>query len=35
MLEQQNCCLQTEIRDNDTVYDSATPTETETGAGGN
>uniref|UniRef100_A0A915EMP9 F-box protein 11 n=1 Tax=Ditylenchus dipsaci TaxID=166011 RepID=A0A915EMP9_9BILA len=31
-LEQQNCCLQTEIRDNDTVYDSAIPTETETGA---
>ncbi|KAI1720717.1 right handed beta helix region domain-containing protein [Ditylenchus destructor] len=30
-LEQQTCCLQTEIRDNDTVYDSAVPTETETG----
>ncbi|KAL3101334.1 hypothetical protein niasHT_028090 [Heterodera trifolii] len=31
-LEQQNCCLQTEIRDNDTIYDSAQPTESETGS---
>lgn len=29
-LEQHTCCLQTEIRDNDTVYDSAQPTESET-----
>jgi F-box protein 11 len=29
-LEHSVCRLQTEIRDNDTVYDSATPTETET-----
>jgi len=29
-LDKQHCKLQTEIRDNDTVYDSATPTETET-----
>ncbi|VDD96295.1 unnamed protein product [Enterobius vermicularis] len=28
-LEKQ-CCLQSETRDNDTVYDSATPTDTET-----
>lgn len=28
-LERQ-CTLQSEVRDNDTVYDSATPTETET-----
>uniref|UniRef100_A0A0N4Z5C7 F-box only protein 11 n=1 Tax=Parastrongyloides trichosuri TaxID=131310 RepID=A0A0N4Z5C7_PARTI len=29
-LDKQTCRLQTEIRDNDTVYDSATPTETGT-----
>uniref|UniRef100_A0AC35U3W8 F-box only protein 11 n=1 Tax=Rhabditophanes sp. KR3021 TaxID=114890 RepID=A0AC35U3W8_9BILA len=29
-LDQQSCCLQTEIRDNDTVYDSAIPVESET-----
>uniref|UniRef100_A0A7E4VDI4 F-box domain-containing protein n=1 Tax=Panagrellus redivivus TaxID=6233 RepID=A0A7E4VDI4_PANRE len=29
-LEKGQCCLQTEIRDCDTVYDSAVPTETET-----
>jgi len=27
---EMRCRLQTEVRDNDTVYDSATPTETET-----
>jgi len=31
-LEKQQCRLQTEIRDNDTVYDSATPIETDTPA---
>jgi F-box protein 11 len=31
-LDKMQCRLQTEIRDNDTVYDSATPTETETSA---
>nr|CAD2147798.1 unnamed protein product [Meloidogyne enterolobii] len=30
-LEQQTCCLQNEMKDNDTVYDSAQPTESETG----